>query len=203
MARCGIDVDGVLALFDKAFTQVLIKTSGKDLFPAHPYAPPCWNWCEPLGYSKEEESAAWDAVKASKDFWRNLDTYPETESVIDRLWTMQKQGHDVYFITNRMGINPKRQTEDWLNDLTPTLWPSPTVLVSAHKGLSAAALELTHYIDDKPSNCTDVVKAMGVKCRTYLLDRTWNQEGAGTYVPRLKSVHEMLDVVEGKVPVGV
>lgn len=200
-ATLGVDLDGVLAQFDDSFTKLLIKTSGRDLFPAHPYLPPCWNWCEPLGYTKDEESAAWEAVKQSKDFWRNLAAYPETENVITRLWALQKHGHDVYFITNRMGVKPKRQTEDWLADYTPTLYPVQTVLVSAQKGMCAAALELTHYIDDKPSNCHDVV-VKSPNTKTYMMDRSWNQGVEISGVPRVKSVNAMLDAIEMEMYVG-
>lgn len=203
MAIIGVDVDGILADFSAGYAKVLIKTSGRDLFPCKPYDPPCWYWAEPLGYTKEEDTVALDWVKQSENFWQNLEPYADAGSVIDRLWKLQALGHDVYFITNRPGINSKRQTERWIWERTAVLMPAPTVLVSEHKGMSAAALELTHYIDDKPSNCTDVIKHRGLKTLVYLMDRSWNAEGAGTYVTRVKSVHEMLDAVEGKVTVGV
>lgn len=203
MAIVGIDIDGILADFQTGFAPVLVKTSGRDLFPYHPYSdPPCWDWPEYLGYSKEEVTGALNDVKSNPKFWEKLEAYPDVDEIMNRLWNMQKAGHEVYFITNRMGITPKHQTDRWLYARTPSILPSPTVLVSAQKGMSAAALELTHYIDDKPSNCTDVIKYRGLKTLTYLLDRPWNQEGAGSYVQRVKSVNEMLDVVEGKVPVN-
>lgn len=199
MKRIGCDVDGVLACFDGSFSKVLIETSGKNLFPKLPYDPPCWDWCAPLGYTKEDETRAWEFVKNSPNFWATLGTYHDTGTVLDKLIEAEVvDGAEVYFITNRMGKGPKWQTEEWFRN---NGYDYPTVLVSAHKGMSAAALELDLYIDDKPSNCDDVVKARGLKTKVFLMDRSWNQDYDAKYVTRVSSVLDMLKEVD--VPITV
>lgn len=199
MANIGVDVDGVLARFDEEFSKVLIHVTGKNLFPYLPYDPPCWEWTEPLGYTREEEGKAWDFVKKSTVFWQTLPAYKDAGNVVKTLIEHSIKGDSVYYITNRMGQNPKKQTERFLYNLG--YFGSihvPTVLVTAHKGLAAAALELDCYIDDKPSNCDDVVKHRGLKTQVFLQDRNWNQDFNGKYVTRVKSVLEMLEIVKPK-----
>jgi 5'(3')-deoxyribonucleotidase len=173
----GIDIDGVLASFDQAYGQKIIEVTGKDLFPYKPYEPPCWNWTEPLGYTKEEDKAAWDAVVKDPDFWFNLKPYPTTTAILTALWRRRAKGDAVYFITTRMGIAPKTQTEEWLmaqQEHRLTSFPFPTVLISANKGPVAAGLDLDWYADDKPENVVAVGEAVP-HCRTILVDRPWNQ----------------------------
>lgn len=190
----GIDVDGVLADFNVSYQKVLIGITQKNLFGTLPYDPPEWNYVEPLGYTKEDDQKAWDWIKISPMFWRDLPRYPEAANEIGRLISLSFKGHSVYYITNRMGNNPKHQTERWLyRNGYMVSTHAPTVLVTAHKGLAAAALELDCYIDDKPSNCEDVIKQRGLKTATYLMDRTWNQRFEGKYITRVKSISEMLD----------
>jgi hypothetical protein len=184
----------VLAIFDQGYTNKLIEVTGRDLFPTKPYAPPCWDWVQPLGYTKQEEVRAWEAVCEDPEFWEKLPPYPETESVLTRLFDLECNGHEVYFITNRMGVAAKNQTFAFLRNHG---YQEPTVLVTAKKGPSAFALDLHCYIDDKPSNCRDVIKYMGLNCKTFLMDRSWNQapEDEIKYAPRVKSVHDFLDKV--------
>lgn len=191
MPKIGVDVDGVLAIFDQGYTDVLIKTSGRDLFPTKPYDPPCWDWTAPLGYTKEEDKAAWQAVLDSTNFWRTLPAYPDASRNLGLLGALDAGGHEVYFITTRFGIKPKAQTTEWLyrNGYTGT----PSVIVSSKKGPIAEGLGLDVFIDDKPSNCTDVLKHCGTSCKVYLLDRSWNQEADFKYVTRIKSIKAMLE----------
>jgi 5'(3')-deoxyribonucleotidase len=188
--KYGIDVDGLLAIFDQGFSDVLIKTSGRDLFPTKPYSPPCWDWTAPLGYTVEESKAAWNAVMEDPSFWRSLPAYPETKRILMRLGELETQGHEVYFITHRMGVRPKEQTAQWL--LRHGYPAIPSVIVSGKKGPIAQGLALDVFIDDKPSNCEDVLHALGTSGSVYLLDRSWNQEYANKYVPRVKTVMEIL-----------
>lgn len=191
----GIDIDGVLAKFDPKFTELLIKTTGKNLFPHLPYDPPTWDWFGPLGYTKEDVHKTWLAADEDPYFWQTMGYYQDVPATIDRLWRLQKLGHSVYFITNRRGANPKKQTEYWLYHLTTTIMPPPTVIVSEQKGMVCSALKVGAYIDDKPENCQDVVKWCGLNCRTFLQDRTWNQGELSKYITRVNSVEDMLNCV--------
>ncbi len=187
-------MDGVFADFVTGFNRVLVHTAGKDLFPAN-YEATCWDWAETVGYTESEVAVAWAAVNEDQHFWFTLPDYNDTVDTLKRLWNLQKAGHEVYFITNRVGTRVKEQTDKWLFERTPSLMPCPSVLITALKGCAAEALQLNAYIDDKPSNCRDVVRHMGLFCKVYMLDRPWNQEADDKYIMRVDSVNRMLDTL--------
>ncbi len=155
--RIGLDIDGVHADFAGAFTKLLVKVTGKDLFErGDGKNPPSWDWFFLRGYTKEEVGLAWNVVKSpASAFWLNLEELPGCAAtrlvILDLL-----RWHDVYFITNRPGSNAKWQTEQWLR--LHLQIDHPTVLLSSEKGLTAKALNLDCYLDDYYVNVDDVVK---------------------------------------------
>jgi 5'(3')-deoxyribonucleotidase len=180
----GVDIDGVLADFNSTYVERVIAITGRDLFPPRPFAIPCWDYAPIYGYTKEEEKLAWVSIIEDPTFWAKLSPYADTEDSIKFLVRLIAEGHDVYFVTARPGLNSKKQTEDWLRRMG---MPSPTVLISHSKGLCADALKLDAYIDDRWENAVDVV-TRGVK--TFLLDRPWNsvQDAAQRGIVRVTSV---------------
>ncbi len=169
MVKLGIDVDGVLADFNKSFMAKVIAVTGRDLFPARPFAVPTWNYPEHYGYTRDEVSATWEAIKSSRHFWRELPAYPETQQVLAAL---VDSGADVYFITARLGLEAKLQTERWLSAMMPWTKPMlPTVLITSHKGLACRTLGLDAYIDDRWENALEVSTTA---TESFLLARPWN-----------------------------
>ncbi len=172
----GVDVDGILANFNEAYINLLWKTTGKDRFGAYPDASKvdthCWQYPESHGYTKEEENFTWAAILEDPHFWENLPAYPDAKGFLNELWlSISDRGKvPVYFITNRMGASPHQQTARWLHR---HMFDQPNVLISSKKGLSCAALGITHYIDDKIENVVDVARE--TDARVFLLDRPWNQ----------------------------
>lgn len=156
--RIGCDIDGVLANFTQAYQALTIKcANGVNLFhPNDDKDPPCWNWPEYRGYSKETVSAVWSEIKTSHTFWSEL---PETKDCSTlRLCILDMQRwHEVYFITSRVGKDVKWQTEQWL--VLHLGIERPTVLISSEKGLCARALKLDCYLDDNADNANDVIQA--------------------------------------------
>lgn len=190
MVRIGVDVDGVLADFNRAFIPRLIQTTGRDLFGPG-YVPTTWDYPQAAGYTQEEIDLTWRLIKDSQTFWAGLHSYPDTSKsmalLADRIYT----GDDVYFITARSGVNAKWQTECWLSARFP--WnapPAATVLLSGDKEGCARALDLDIYIDDRWSNAYGVSHTAG--CRSYLLTRPWNAGYDSRVVSRVSSVEEML-----------
>lgn len=192
--RIGVDVDGVLAQFNEAFIDLIIKETGIDLFPPRPFDIPTWHYPQLYGYNnKDHLNMVWDKINESETFWLRLKPYPEANEVIAQLGGRVLKGDDVYFITTRPScgiVSAKSQTEQWLeykvfDDFTPT------VIVTADKGPIAKALDLTHFIDDKWENVRDV-KDDAPDCKVYLLDRAWNRTIPITSIPRVNSVMEML-----------
>lgn len=181
--RIGIDVDGVLADFNKTFIERVISVTGVDLFPARPFNIRTWNYPESYGYTKEQVDDVWQVIKADRLFWGSLEKYPTTLADLDCLTHRIIVEHDdVYFITARPGVEAKYQTEMWIQHRSlygAATW-IPTVLISSHKGLCAQALDLDIYIDDRWENVAQVNgmhwRNEKPRCKTFLMDRPWNQE---------------------------
>ncbi len=172
--RIGFDIDGVLADFNKAFIDLIVHTTGANLFPARPFDIPMWDYPQHYGYNGAQLKEVWGIITASESFWATLPPYADAKETLNRLTEAnQVEGHDVYFVTSRPGVRAKAQTEQWLwnNGYTGV----PTVLISSRKGVSADAIELDTYIDDRDVNIVDVITTRGVKTRTYLVDRPWNR----------------------------
>ena len=159
--------DGVLADFTKAFQQLTIEVTGRNLYlPTDAKDPPRWAWSEYRGYTAEEMGKVWDVIKTSDDFHLSLAEEPGC-STLRMLLPDLSRYHDIYFITSRPGDSAKWQTEMWLQlHLGIVL---PTVLISSTKGLSCKALKLDVYIDDNYDYVLDVARE-SPSTRCYLLD---------------------------------
>jgi hypothetical protein len=196
--RIGIDIDGCLAEFNGAFLKLLEKLHGKDLKIPDGDWPTMWDWphspeLAEQGLTRKTISKAWDEVcKPGSTFWLNLAPMPEVYQVGLKLALLEAGGHDIYFITTRPGHKAKQQSADWLQRYMPI---DPTVLVSSEKGLCASGLELTHFIDDKPDNLRDVLRARGTKCKCYLLKRPWNRDEDISYMIETDSVTSFLEQI--------
>ena len=194
--RLGIDIDGVLADFVTAYKARFVQLTGRDLFGDSLWA--SWSHEITVGYTKDEVTAIWEAIKSDPLFWVKLSPYWDALTVLERL-TFRHYHDDVYFITARPGIEVKKQTELWLSTHSPFFDETPTVLISSEKGMCCRALRLEKYIDDRPENVADV-RRLSPDTKTYLMDRTWNQGEHGQHpcllrgdIKRVESVEEMLD----------
>jgi len=181
----GIDIDGVLANFNKAYRAKLIEVTGRDLIPEEVCRsgklgeePPVWNYAPHYGYTKDEDRATWKAIRESGTFWESLAQLPDAD---DFLWDLDVRAEtdppserpEVYFITTRPGTDVKGQTVRWLSE--SGIVNFPTVLITrGDKGQLAAGLGLTHFLDDKPENCIDVTLARP-ECAVFLLSCKYNE----------------------------
>ncbi len=174
--RIGIDIDGVLADFNTAYIQRVIDVCGEDLFPPRPFEIPCWEYPQHFGYSNESIKAVWAIIKADATFWERLPAYSYTGEALFYLRKCIVRGDDVYFITDRPGVDAKGQTERWLKqfDVSEKSVSHPTVLISAKKGWIARGLGLHVYIDDKVENCEQVVTE-SPETLTLMLTQGWNK----------------------------
>lgn len=178
----GLDIDGVLADFNLNFIPLVIKTTGKDLYPPRPFAIPTWYYSEFYGYTKEEMTGVWEKIKTSQIYWNCLKPYVGVE---DFLGTVS--GIPTYFITDRAGPNVKAQTEKWLRNVGVS---NPTVLISREKGTCCRVLNVTHYLDDKIENCLDV-QEKSPTTKTFMLARPWNAALPG--IPRVPDLSTFLE----------
>lgn len=193
--RIGFDVDGVLADFNTSFIERCIEVTGKDLFPPRPFEIPTWHYPQLYGYTEAEmdfvNGPVWGSVKSDPTFWRFLPGYDWTPEVLDALRGLQNNGHDIYFVTDRAGVNPKRQTEDFLRALG---FHFPTVLISGKKALVAEALRLDLYVDDRFENAVSVGQGVPA-CKTFLLNRPWNALMPSQSCTRIDSPLEVFSLI--------
>jgi 5'(3')-deoxyribonucleotidase len=198
--RIGCDMDGVLADFNNAYRQRLIDITGRTLIPEG-FQPPTWYYAtDHYGYTKAEDDATWKSITSDPHFWVDLNAYPKAKDFLREL-----NGHkdaDLYFITTRPGLNVKRQSEWWLHPYVT----HPTVLIAKNaesKGLIAAGLQLTHFIDDRPENCL-AVKVHSPSTEVFLLDYPYNEwwdEDDDAFIPgilRIDSLDYFAEVIRAE-----
>lgn len=164
----GVDVDGVLADFNRSFIELVVEETCRDLLPPRPFDIPVWNYPQYYGYTDSEVARVWEIIEQHPSFWARLSPYTDIFDSSIYLRDAMAAGHDVYFVTSRPGLTSKRQTETWLWQQG---FPNPTVLISSAKAAIAGALKFDAYIDDRWENAVGVA---GTNTKSVLLNRPWN-----------------------------
>lgn len=183
-----IDVDGVLADFMGHANKVARKFN-----PSTPicdtYTTKDWdNW---EGWSEETVSHVWKTIKDPQELF-----FYKVPSLIKRdEWMSLRRlvrNHDVYFVTSRVGVTAKHQTESWLYDY---LEVSASVVVTANKNGFAKILKPDWSVEDNGKNAAAIATHIG-KERSCLIDRLYNQNFHPLSFTRLKTVKEFLALVD-------
>lgn len=203
MSTLGIDVDGVLADFNRAYIALVVDTA-RDYMAAPdlpvtmvrevdgrqqtfyvPFSraldsypdvfPAIWDYPQKqAGYPIRVMDAVWRRIKKAPSFWSDISPLAGASEACAALEALSTQGHDVYFITARPGVGAKRQTEEWLQRHGMTF---PTVILSADKGTALKLLRLDAYVDDRLLNVNDAMRVTRVErmlTRIYLITRPYN-----------------------------
>lgn len=209
LPRLGIDIDGVLAQFDRPFAALLNQILPHHDLPPIDFPvtdvtfPHLWDWdvyyMTRAGISAETQqeilAEAWGAIKASTAFWATLPGYPSTGTDLTYLRACIENGWDLYFITCRPGMTAKFQSEAWLMSKGLKAPFVPTVLIcesgEINKPRLCKALGLDALIDDKPSN----LRGVPAETRRYLLDRPWNRDVDLLELDALR-VHTVADMLQ-------
>ena len=142
-----------------------------------------------FGYSKEQDKAVWKAIREDDKFWWGLSPYDDAFYAMEQITKLWEDKHEIYFITNRPGVDVKLQTEAWLINFGTGILP--TVLISEAKGKCCDALKLDFYIDDKTENCEDVKRNSLTNC--LMLAQPWNHDIPG--VPRIPTWRDFFEAV--------
>ena len=180
-----IDLDGVCFNFNQAYHDKLIKVTGENKFPTD-WVPSSWDWDKAYGYSNDEIALTWDNIVADKLFWRKLKPIPEP-NVFTRLNVLSNE-HAIYFLTNRLGVGCKQQTERALYEVGINF---PTVIIAADKLPVLKSIKANFFIDDKLETMNQV--QAGLKAdHLYLIDAPYNQVGRASNLKVATDVKDAL-----------
>ncbi len=198
--RLGLDLDGVLFDFNTAFCKLLsAKFDAKMPMPSADW-PEQWDYPTLGGYiTKDQDREVWRSIcrGEEKNFWLNLPYYDHSAALIA---AGNDRAQEVYYITSRCGsqrlwestqaveelLEEARLNSFVFTDDTPTVIPVDNHL---NKLPIINALNLTHYIDDRP----DTMLEADYKCprtKLALWDQPWNRHINLSGVARLRSVEE-------------
>lgn len=189
--RIAIDIDGVLASFNKQVIRV-----ANEIWPGKiplDYEPPDWGYKEVL--SGEDWGKVWDKIKSEPYFWMHSPAYAENCEALRRVIDGQSRiDLDIYYITSRMDTGGKSalwQTRRWLSHqglISPKTSVIPVRNPDAKLSVvDAIGIDLT--IDDYGPTVESLVSHGRF---AVLLDRPWNQE---YQVWRVSSLKEFLKMV--------
>jgi len=185
--RIGFDIDGVLADFVAGYQSLTVALTGKDLFqPGDIFDPPCWDWPQYRGYSKEEMAAVWAYIKSSRNFWASLGPDPGMEALRSKWVEIHAAHHDVVFATARPGLDSLIQSKYWLHKYGCSY---ANVTITSEKGQFCADSHVDCYIDDRWDNIVAVTRESPTT-RAYLLNRTYNLAIDGPSYIRVPTVEE-------------
>lgn len=172
------DMDGVLADFIGGYRKLQTTLGREQTFST------AWDayW----------DKDVWQDILTSTDWWAKLSPIPDPHT-FERIADLHYAA-DVYFVTRRPGVEPRRQTTRWLRDRGIH---SPTVIISARKAEIAQAIGADFSIEDKAGSAV-AIQYMAPKTKSFIVDRPYNQfnhDVLGSKVIRIKSVDEFLDAV--------
>lgn len=176
--RIGIDMDGVVADFSRAFheTEERLFGPGPGLSAGQPEkeeeaqesgatAPESKEDtpAETPHQARRRRDAVWRAIQSTPNFWETL--HPIDEAAVARIHALMVQHRwEVFFITQRPktdGDTVQRQTQRWL---VKQGFDLPSVLVlGGSRGAAAGALRLDYHLDDSAQNCIDVISESRAK----------------------------------------
>jgi len=158
--RLGIDLDGVVAQFNKGWMQRHREQFGSDLDPAMVTS---WDGLDRLaGFGSMSEFWTWFRNGDGPSWFRHLDTYPNAMDTIHRL---RDAGHDIVILTHKFDWSIP-DTFGWLSDIG---MPSREVHILGDK----YRIECDVYLDDSPLVLPELVenRPAATVCRFV---RPWN-----------------------------
>jgi hypothetical protein len=189
--RVGFDVDGVVANFNKTFRETAAKIDGvaenRDGSDAGARA-----------LAADSMKRVWDHISGTAQWWLQLDAYEADQ--IQRLYrTSRERRWEVYFMTTRpssAGETTQFQTQWWLETHGFSM---PAVLtVPGSRGDAANALKLDIVVDDRLTNCVDIIAASRAKALLLLRkeDTTVRDQALARGIGVVPTLAAAIDAIE-------
>ncbi len=202
MTKLALDLDGCFFDFCTPYADLLIEVDGVDRLPEGwrkdpELHMPTWYWERHYGYSKEVEAKVWDDhILPSKDFWLKLKPLPFARETLMELNQLQKEGHEVYYLSHRHGKTALIQTQKALYEQGVDY---PSVILTGNKRQIISALDIEFFVDDKTETLYDLALGMDAapgmfKCHggIYLKSAPYNRGNWGSTIQVVGSVKEAL-----------
>jgi hypothetical protein len=185
--RVGFDVDGVIANFNKAFRETASHIDG--------------GGAQAVGSTQlktEMMKRVWDEIARTPQWWLQLEPFEREQ--IERLYqTSRTRRWEVYFLTTRpssAGETTQFQTQWWLES---NGFPMPSVLtVPGSRGDAANALKLDVVVDDRLTNCVDIIAASRAKAILLLRseDQPLRDQALARGIGVVPTLAEALDAID-------
>jgi hypothetical protein len=189
--RVGFDIDGVIANFNKTFRETAAKIEGAG--GGHDRADPAAR-----ALAADAMKRVWDLIGRTPQWWLQLEPYEADE--IGRLYrTSRERRWEVYFMTTRpssAGETTQFQTQWWLESHG---FPLPAVLtVPGSRGDAANALKLDIAVDDRLTNCVDIIAASRSKALMLLRkdDQTIRDQAMARGIGVVATLAAAIDSIE-------
>jgi hypothetical protein len=189
--RVGFDMDGVIANFNKTFRETAAKIEG---------LPDSGERSEPgaRALAADAMKRVWDHISRTAQWWLQLEPYEPDQ--IQRLYRISRERRwEVYFMTTRpssAGETTQFQTQWWLETHG---FPLPAVLtVPGSRGDAANALKLDIAVDDRLTNCVDIIAASRTKGILLLRkdDATVREQAQARGIGVVTTLAAAIDVIE-------
>lgn len=191
----GVDLDGVLADFNRAYVKLIHEHTGIQLPTCNRECyPDVWGYDKAGGVSRDQERALWKLISQSNTFWASLPPYPWTRDALKMLNLSRVENGGLYFITSRPGRSAQSQSIYWINDNSMLGWtPSVLVVNKPEKKMPLIeALGVTHYIDDK----WETMQLLSEKLpfvKGFLFDQPWNRaQGSIEGITRVENFEDFM-----------
>lgn len=144
-----IDIDGVVAHFAPAFITLANAQFGLYIPQfTEGEEPREWDWHRSVGLSDAQNSALWQHILATPDFWDTLEPYPDSDRAVRAVGALQDAGAEVTFITARPRT-ARQVTIEWLASVGFT-FPQVLMVPAEQKLAVVQALRCDTLIEDAP-----------------------------------------------------
>lgn len=185
MKRIMFDVDGVLANFVQAFSEV-----GVDLGilskPVSMEEQDTWSTETFCNIDSQQVEEIWKFIVETDYWWVDRLDCLATDDELDKINELCNM-YSVYFISSRPQSIPNIQalTGDWLKCAGVL---QPNVIITDDKPSVAEVLDITHSIEDKVETANDL------DGESYLIDRLYNRHRRAPWIKVVKKLDEFLEV---------
>ena len=189
--RVGFDVDGVLANFNKTFRETAGMVESVNGTRERSDS-------APRALTADAMKRVWDHIGRTAQWWLQLDAY-EPEQIARLYNTSRDRRWEVYFMTTRpssAGETTQFQTQWWLETHG---FPLPSVLtVPGSRGDASNALKLDIAVDDRLTNCVDIIAASRAKALLLLRndDQTVRTQAQARGIGVVNTLASAIDAIE-------